>query len=691
MRFLRRLSLRDKFLVTPIIGLLLISILAAIQFLAVQELNSLRVFVAVFVLAVVSMPLVAIYLSRLLSRDLNTMTGVMERLAFGDGLVNIPVLTTSPEVDAMAQALAVVKEAQNERERAAEQLQLAASVFGSSLEGIMITDAEARILSVNQAFTDITGYTADEALGQTPRLLRSDRHDEGFYRTLWASLHETGMWQGEIWNRRKNGEVYPEWRNISTVRDEQGRAKRYISIFTDITEKKLSEERVYWLAHYDVLTELPNRALFEERLRRALLLSKRHGGKVGILYLDIDDFKLVNDMLGHAQGDQLLQEIARRAKDCVRAEDTIARLGGDEFTFILQNLKSGEDAALVARKLLNGLAQPVRTDRQDVYVTVSLGISLYPDDGADERMLLKNADTAMYRAKEQGKNTYRFYAEEMNAAAVERMTIADYLRKAMDQNSFSLHYQPRIDAEQGRIAGLEALLRWEHPQLGLVPTGKFIPIAEYTGLIVPIGRWVFRTVCEQYRDWQEQGVAPPNISVNLSGRQFHEPGLVEDIRQIVADAGLQPGRVELEVTETFLMENPEKSIATLKALKSMGFHIAMDDFGTAYSSLSYLKRFPVDTLKIDRSFVRDIPDDPDDVAITKTIIAMAKSLGLGIVAEGVETAFQQAFLEAHGCNKLQGYFFSRPLTVDAATEVLHSRQSLRHLRERNSPQQARTD
>ncbi len=643
--------------------------------------NTLTVTLGILIIALVSMIVIAIFLSRLLTHDLSKLINVMDRLANGDKHVTIPALTTSREVNAVINAVNVFKDMLHrlereisDRKKAQQDLQLAASVFEFSAEGIMVTDADAKILSVNKAFTDITGYSFDEAAGQTPRMLRSDQHDKIFFADMWNSLEHTGMWQGEIRNRRKNGEVYPTWCNISSVRDEQNQVRRYICIFTDITEKKLSEEHIYRLAHYDVLTDLPNRVLFHERLEQALNVARRHKQKVGILFLDLDRFKLVNDTLGHASGDKLLQHVGKQLTSCVRVTDTVSRLGGDEFVIILSELESTEDAAQIARKILDVLSKPYRLDTHDVFVTASAGISVYPDDADDAKDLFKNADTAMYRAKDQGKNTYRFYTEEMNMEVTERLALENQLRKALDENYLVLHYQPRIDINTGQIIGMEALLRMQQPDMSTIFPSQFIPIAEDTGLIIPIGKWVLREACQQHKAWSKQGLSVPQISINMSGRQFMDPGLVENIKEIIDETGVAAKDFELELTETFLMENPKKTIFILRELKSIGFNISIDDFGTAYSSLAYLKRFPIDRLKIDRSFISDIPDDPEDMAITRSIIAMGRSLNLWVVAEGVETESQLSFLKSQGCQEVQGYYFSKPLDVDAMTKLLHIEQ-----------------
>ncbi len=551
-----------------------------------------------------------------------------------------------------------------ERKRAEEQLHLAATVFENTVEGVIISDAQNRIIAVNRAFTEITGYSAEEARGNTPRLLRSERHDETFYRKLWESIRDDGHWQGEIWNRRKSGEVYPEWLSANAVRDAAGNVTHYVGVFSDISMVKQSEERLDHLAHHDALTGLPNRLLINARLEHALQRAHRSGRRVAVLFMDLDRFKTINDSLGHPAGDELLRTVAGRLSAAVREADTVGRLGGDEFTIILEGLEHGEDARLIARKVLDKLVEPLFLGGREVFVTTSIGISLYPNDGQDVHNLLKNADTAMYRAKHQGRNNYQFYTSSMTTEASERLALETELRHALERNEFRLVYQPQLDLRTGAIVGAEALVRWAHPELGVVLPDRFIGVAEEIGQIVALGAWVLRTACAQQVAWEREGPGRLRMSVNLSGRQFQDRGLIPMVASALEETGIDPDYLELELTESYLMDSPEETIRTLGALKAMGVHLALDDFGVAYSSLSYLKRFPLDKLKIDRSFVCDIPGDSDDVAIVSTIIAMAGNLKLRVLAEGVETADQMAFLEAGGCDEFQGYYFSRPVPAE---------------------------
>ncbi len=551
-------------------------------------------------------------------------------------------------------------------------LRLAEKVFETTFEGIMITDAHSVIESINPAFTKITGYKLHEVLGKKPSVLSSGRHGPEYYRDMHLELAEKGCWQGEIWNRRKNGEIYPEWLSIGTVKNQDGQVSNYVAIFSDITERKASDDHARHLAHHDALTNLPNRMLLMERLSHALAHAHRNDQMVAVMFLDLDRFKNINDTLGHTIGDQLLKSVAERLSKCMREDDTVARLGGDEFVIILEEVSSIRDVAGVAQKLVNVLEQPVVLEQREMFVTTSIGISVYPDDGSSADVLIKHADTAMYRAKEQGRNNCQFYTEDMNERALERLTIENSLRHAMERNEFLLYYQPQVDLRTRRITGMEALLRWQHPDFGLILPSRFIPIAEETGLIVFIGEWALRAACFQNKAWQDAGMPCLHVAVNLSARQFKQPNLVDVVSQALADSGLEPRYLELEITESIAMEYADGTIARLNELKAMGLTISMDDFGTGHSSLSYLKRFPIDTLKIDQSFVQNVLLDSQDAAIAAAITTMARSLKMRVVTEGVETQEQIVFLRDQERDEVQGYYFSHPLPADAFALLLRS-------------------
>jgi len=555
--------------------------------------------------------------------------------------------------------------------RTEERLRLLATAFESTRDGVVITDLEPRILAVNRAYSEITGYSEPEVVGRNPRFLQSGRHDRAFYQALWASVRESDHWQGELWNRRKNGEIYPQWLTISMVRNGRGDATHYVGVLTDISQIKNAEERLEHLAHHDPLTGLPNRLLAQSRLAHALEQAQRHGRRVGILFVDLDRFKTINDSLGHPAGDELLQAIAWRLRGRLREEDTLARLSGDEFLVVLEDLHRPEEAAAVARTITDVLANPfILPSGPEIYVNASIGLSLYPDDGSSAIELIQHADAALHQAKMQGRNTYRFYTEALTRVAHERLALENKLRRALERDELVLHYQPLVSVREERIIGSEALVRWQPPGESLVPPDRFISLAEETGLIVPLGNWVLRVACAQAKAWLDAGL-PLLLAVNLSARQFQQQDMPERVRAVLADTGLPAEWLELEITESTLMEQQGwQAVATLVALKKLGVRLAIDDFGTGYSSLAYLKRFPIDKLKIDRSFVHDIPHSAGDMEIAAAIIAMARSLRLEVLAEGVETLEQLDFLREQGCDAYQGFLSGCPLPAESIAALL---------------------
>ena len=540
------------------------------------------------------------------------------------------------------------------------ELSLAAKVFENMSEAVIITDAENNFVSVNPAFTKMTGYTQDEILGKNPSIMSSGQHDAEFYQQMWDEIIKNGYWQGEIWNRRKNNEIYPKWLSIVAVQDSNNKIQNYIAVSSDISERKAADERIHFMAHYDALTGLPNRVLLHDRLLQAILHAKRKNTKVAILFLDLDRFKIINDTLGHSVGDLLLQAVAKRLQKCVRATDTVARIGGDEFIIVLNDLVDSDLVGKVAQKIMTTIAESFLIREQELHTTTSIGISLFPADGVANEELISNADVAMYRAKENGKNTYQFFTSSMNTSSYERLTVENKLRRALERQEFILHYQPQVDSGTGKIIGAEALVRWQNPEIGLVPPDMFISLAEENGLIVPIGEWVLREACRQNAEWQKLGLPKLTVAVNLSAMQFHQKNLTDMIAEALKETGLHSDWLELEITESGIMKHGN-AISTLNELRDMGIKLSIDDFGTGYSSLSHLKKFPLNKLKIDKSFVDDITTDHDDAAIASAIISMAKSLHLKVIAEGVENKEQLAFLQSQGCYEIQGYFFSRPL------------------------------
>lgn len=561
-----------------------------------------------------------------------------------------------------------------ERKQAELEL-LIASVAFESQEGMMITDTNSVILRVNQACIDTTGYTAEELVGQTPRLFRSGRHDANFYREMWEIIKRTGTWQGEVWDRRKNGEVYPKWLNISAVIGGDGVVTHYVGLHLDISERKAAEEKIQLLAFYDPLTNLPNRRLLMDRLQHATASSARSSREGALLFIDLDHFKKLNDTLGHAIGDLLLQQVAQRLESCVREGDTVARLGGDEFILILENLseqavEAAAQAEIIGAKILATLGQPYQLDTHEYRSTPSIGVTLFHGHESTTEELMKQADIAMYQTKKAGRNSLRFFDPKMQASIDEHVALESDLRRALEQQQFQLHYQIQVDGSH-RPLGAEVLLRWIHPERGLVSPIEFIPLAEETGLILPIGQWVLDTACVQIKTWQQDALTRDLvIAVNVSAKQFHQADFVAQVHDALQSHAINPKLLKLELTESLLLESIEDTIATMNALNNIGVTLSLDDFGTGYSSLQYLKKLPLDQLKIDQSFVRDLATDSSDKAIVKTIIAMALSLELDVIAEGVETEEQRQFLLDNGCTHFQGYLFSKPVSIEQFEALL---------------------
>jgi len=552
-------------------------------------------------------------------------------------------------------------------------LRIAATAFELQ-DAMLVTDANNVILKVNQAFTRITGYSAEEVIGKTPNLLSSGQHDKTFYSSMWESINRTDAWQGEIWNRRKNGEMFPEWLIITAVKepDEKNEhVNNYVASFSDITSRKAAEEEIKQLAFYDPLTQLPNRRLLQERLKHSIDVERRDGKRLALLMLDLDRFKAVNDSLGHLAGDELLQQVAVRISTRLRDVDMVARLGGDEFVVLLEDIAHAEDAARVAAEIIFVLGKPFQlTQSNDVQIGASIGISLYPEHGASYEMLMDHADAALYQAKDQGRGCYAYFSEDQTLAARERIALETRLRRAIEQGELRVFYQPQVDIESGRIVGAEALVRWQDPIEGLIPPLRFIPIAEETGLILEIGAWVLRETCRQGRLWLDAGLPPLTLAVNVSPQQFRRGDISALVATALDETGFPAEYLELEMTESGLLENQDNVMALLNKLRSQGIRLAIDDFGTGFSSLAYLKHFPLDVLKIDKSFIDDIPNLQDDMEIAATIIAMGHILGFKVLAEGVETPEQLAFLREKKCDSYQGYIKSPPVPAEAFALLL---------------------
>ncbi len=559
----------------------------------------------------------------------------------------------------------------SKRRAAANEMRLAAAVFDNTEDAILITDAERRIVAVNRAYSAMSGFAAHEVIGRDPRLHRSGRHDDAFYRVMWKSLKDGGQWTGELWNRHKAGHDYPVLENISVVRDERGVITNYVAIMTDIHALKQAEQRLIELAHQDALTGLANRHVFQLKLEQSLAHARRNHQQVALLFLDLDRFKLINDTLGHEAGDQLLKVIAQRLRRSVREEDIVARLGGDEFTVVLEQIGCADNAATIAEKIIQAVSEAVTLDAGQVHTSTSIGISMFPEDARTAGDLARAADAAMYRAKSGGRQTFEFYTPELTEQATMRMSVEQGLRRALEADQLVLHYQPQVDLKSGRTCGVEALLRWQHPERGLLSPETFLPVATESGLINRVGAWVIRESCAQARRWQDANLPMVRIAINIAGHQLMYDHTVEVLTQALRDNALSTRDVllQLEITES-LLQSGEQVRATLATLRDMGFSIAIDDFGTGYSSLSHLKHLPVDTLKVDRSFMQDMPQDRDNAAIVSAIISMGHRLGMRVITEGVENEEQLAFLREHGCDEAQGFLFSPAVTPDVVAAIL---------------------
>ncbi|KAA6168038.1 EAL domain-containing protein [Pseudomonas marginalis] len=542
-----------------------------------------------------------------------------------------------------------------------ERLRQAAAVFDCTREGVLVTDARGRIVHVNRAFIEITGYQVEDVMGRQPSLFKSGRHSPAFYEQMFRTLNQDGEWSGEIWNRRKSGEIYPQWQTIRVIHDDQGQISHYVAVFSDISAIKHSERELAHLAHHDPLTDLPNRLLFTDRAEQALASAQIHKRGCALLLLDLDHFKIINDSLGHNVGDLLLKAVGERLQGLFGPGVTLARLGGDEFAVLAESCPQVVQAAALAQRIIDSMKQPFMFDGHQLFISASIGISLFPSDALSAEQLLRNADSALFKAKSTGREGYALYTEELTAHAQNRIEIGNELRRALDQQELRVYYQPVHDLQTSKMMGVEALVRWQHPQRGLVPPAEFIPIAERTGLIAEIDAWVMDQACRQMCQWLAEGRDLSFLAVNISSRLFARHELYEQVAKVLHDTGLDPSKLELEVTESAVMDDPEVALEQMHRLRELGLSLAIDDFGTGYSSLLRLKRLPVQKLKIDQGFVAGLPWDEDDAAIVRVVIALAQSMGMLVHAEGIEQKEQAQFLLDHQCDMGQGYWFARPM------------------------------
>jgi len=551
-----------------------------------------------------------------------------------------------------------------DRRRAREELKLAAAVFDAAGDGMLVTDENEIVVSVNPAFTEATGYAPEDLVGRSIDMLDSDRHNRGVLSNMRRSLEAEGIWRGEIWVRHKNDEAQRAHLTKIAVRGTDGRITRYVSVYGDPGKRGQAEDQGRTHAHYDALTGLANRWLFQSRLGQVLVRATRARKQAAVFTIDIDHFKFVNDSLGHASGDLLIQEVARRLLGVLRKQDVVARIGGDEFGIIVPDLADTTELGEVGERIVGAMKEPFRVRDDEIFVTVSAGIAIGPRDGQDAEELIRSADTAMFHAKDQGRNNVQFFTDRLNVRAVERLKIETSLRRAIERGEFLLHYQPQIDIASRQVIGAEALIRWQHPEDGMVLPGRFIPVAEETGLIVQIGDWALREACRQIKVWQSEGAEPIRISVNLSVKQFRKPDFVESVERAIAESGIDPGFLDFELTESMVMHDVDHAIQVLKRIKALGIEISIDDFGTGYSSLNHIRRLPIDIIKIDKSFVKEVSTSAGDAEIATAIVALAHSLNLRVIAEGVETAEQLSFLRSRRCNAFQGFLASPAVSAD---------------------------
>lgn len=562
---------------------------------------------------------------------------------------------------AVALGLLVTRSALRLLDRQQAQLQEAASVFSGTADAVAITDCEGKIVRINAAFTQITGFTSEEAIGQMPKIIKSYQQSSEFYQELWNNLLEQGQWQGQIWNRRKNGEAFLAWETITAIRDREGQIIRFVSVFSDITETHRKDEQIRHQAHHDPLTGLPNRILLQHHLGQAIEMARRHQTELALLFIDLNRFKIINDSLGHDVGDLLLVEIAHRIRGVLRRSDLVARMGGDEFVIVLPDLGGPVEATEVAEKLQQAIRAPLQLQGYDLHIGASIGIALFPYNGEDSISLMKNADLAMYQAKQSGSDSFRFFTPAMNDRVVEWLELEEALRQAIERREFLLLYQPKIDLHSGATVGVEALIRWNRPGAGVISPGQFIPLAEEIGFIDQIGDWVIGEACRQIAAWRDKGLTPLRVAVNVSTRQFLDPHFGEKIRSYLEQFGVSPSLLEVELTESAVMTDPKHAIRQILDLQQMGVVTSVDDFGTGYSSLSYLKRLPIASVKVDQSFVRNVHTDPDNAAIASAIQGMADALGLSTVAEGIESDAEEHHMKTLGYPVGQGFKYSVPL------------------------------